>query len=312
MGMPALATQKKVVKGINSVINTTVLIMIAAALAFAGYALWDSKQLYQAAGKSQYEIYKPRAADEGKSFQELQALNAEVFAWLSVYGTNIDYPVTQGADNMKYVNTNAEGLYCLSGAIFLDCDASPDFSDFNSIFFGHHMDKRAMFGEIGSFAEKDMFDTRRYGNLYFDGKDHGIEFFAFVRADAYDNTVFTANVKGEARQAYLDNLLSKAVYKRDIGITTQDHIVLLATCSAASTNGRDILVGRVTDTLYENTFTDSETNNAGKLLGTLRWGENSPRWLPALILSLLLAALIIVLCVTRKRRKRSEKRSESR
>jgi len=219
MGIPALSTRKKIVKGVNSVINMTVLTIIVSLMAFAGYALWDSKQIYQAADKSHYAVYKPAAADEGKSFQELQALNAEVFAWLSVYGTNIDYPVTQGTDNMKYVNTNAEGLYSLSGAIFLDCAASPDFSGFNSILYGHHMEKKAMFGEIGSFADRDMFDTRRYGNLYFGGKDHGIEFFAFVHTDAYDSTVFTAIVAGEqARQAYLNNLLAKAIHKRDATI----------------------------------------------------------------------------------------------
>ena len=311
MGIPALATQKKAIKCVNSVINMTVLTVIVLLLAFAGYALWDSKQIHQAADKSQYAVYKPTAVDEGKSFQELQALNAEVFAWLSVYGTNIDYPVTQGQDNMKYVNTNAEGLYSLSGAIFLDYGASPNFSDFNSILYGHHMEKKAMFGEIGSFAGRDMFDTRKYGNLYFDGKDHGIEFFAFVHTDAYDGTVFAGDARGEARQAYLDNLLAKAIHKRDIGTTTEDRILLLITCSSASTNGRDILVGRITRELYEDTFIDSETDNGRKQLGMYSWGEKSPPWPLMLILLLLLTALIILLSVIRKKTKAKRKKGQN-
>ena len=134
-------------------------------LAFAGYALWDSNQIYQAADKSSYALYKPTETNEGKSFQELQAVNPEVFAWLTVYGTNIDYPVTQGHDNMKYVNTNAEGLYSLSGAIFLDCNNSRHFSDFNHIVYGHHMENKVMFGELADFANRAMFDAHRYDQV---------------------------------------------------------------------------------------------------------------------------------------------------
>ncbi|MCL2002567.1 MAG: class B sortase [Oscillospiraceae bacterium] len=241
---------RKTIKICGGIVNTLTLASIILLTAFAGYALWDSNQIHSAAGRSHYAAYKPTAENEGKSFMELQALNAEVFAWLTVYGTNIDYPVTQGEDNMKYVNTNAEGRYSLSGAIFLDSGNSKDFSDFNSILYGHHMAKKVMFGEIGEFAGKDMFDSRRYGNLYFNGQDHGIEFFAFVHADAYDSTVFTANVGDGFRQTYLDGLLEKAIHTRDIGVSTADRIVLLSTCSTDSTNGRDILIGRMTNETY--------------------------------------------------------------
>ena len=246
------AIGKITVKATSSIVNNIILTAIVLLIAFAGYALWDSNQLHYSADKLHYAVYKPTAADEGKSFKELQAINEEVFAWLTVYGTNIDYPVTQGSDNMKYVNTNAEGNYSLSGAIFLDSGNSKDFSDFNSILYGHHMAKKVMFGEIGEFSDKDMFDSHRYGNLYYNDKNHGIEFFAFLHTDAYDSMIFRVSTREDDHQAYLDDLLSKSIYIRDIGITIQDRIVLLSTCSSDSTNGRDILVGRISD----NTFDD--------------------------------------------------------
>ena len=248
--MNAAAIGRKTIKITNGIVNNAVLAVIVTLMAFAGYALWDSNQLHSAADSSNYAVYKPTPANEGKSFLELQAINEEVFAWLTVYGTNIDYPVTQGPDNMKYVNTNAEGGYSLSGAIFLDYRNSRDFSDFNSIVYGHHMAKNVMFGELDKFADKDKFDSHKYGNLFFDGEDHGIEFFAFVHADAYDKTVFSANVREENRGEYLDGLLAKATHIREIGVTVQDRVVLLSTCSSDSTNGRDILVGRITDETY--------------------------------------------------------------
>jgi sortase B len=250
-GMKAKAAGKKAIDGVNCAVNYIVLIIIVAMIAFAGYALWDSHQIHQAASKSNYTVYKPTVENQGISFKELQGLNEEVFAWLTVYETNIDYPVTQGQDNMKYIDTSAEGKYSLSGAIFLDSNNSNDFSDFNSILYGHHMAKQVMFGEIGEFTDKSMFDTHRYGNLYYNGKDHGIEFFAFLHADAYDSAVFAPGVKQEQAEAYMSGLLAKAVHTRDIGVTTQNRIILLSTCSSSSTNGRDILVGRITSGVYD-------------------------------------------------------------
>ena len=157
------------------------------------------------------------------------------------------YPITQGSDNMKYVSTNAEGRYSLSGSVFLDYRNSSDFSDFNSIIYGHNMDKKTMFGEIGFFEEEKYFDSHEYGNLYFDGADHGVEFFAFIHTDAYNSNIFWPNVPEDIRQEYLNWLLEEALHFRDIGVSTQDRLVLLATCSPSTTNGRDILVGRIAD-----------------------------------------------------------------
>jgi len=312
--MKAKEMGRKTIKGVNNIVNLVVLTVIILLLAFAGYALWDSNQLYNAADKSHYAVYKPTAKDEGKSFKELQALNTEVIAWLSVYGTNIDYPVTQGGDNMKYVNTNVEGQYSLSGAIFLDCDNNSDFSDFKNILYGHHMDKKVMFGEIGEFSDKKMFDDHRYGNLYFDGKDHGIEFFAFIHTDAYDSCIFTLNTKNENRQEYLDELLAKAVYQRDVGVAVGDHIVLLSTCSSGSTNGRDILAGKITDELYDDPFVKTQTNGVRELFsvdGKRSFLEKVPQWLlwlTVILAVLILAAFIFVYHHKRKQSKSKPKR----
>ena len=304
MNVTAENIGKKAVRMANSILGLIVLSVILLLAAFGCYALWDSNQIHQAADAARYEIYKPCAEDEGKSFGELQALNPEVCSWLTVYGTNIDYPVTQGGDNMKYVNTGAEGSYSLSGSIFLDCENSRDFSDFNSILFGHHMEKQTMFGEIGLFSDKGYFDARPYGNLYYAGRDHGLEFFAFVHTDAYDSSVFAAGVTGREQQAYLDGLLEKAAFTRDIGVTVNDRIVLLSTCSSDSTNGRDILVARITHKLFNDAFKTTEINNTGTQPaadGQRSVWANIPAWLwIALSVPAVLIILSIVIYYKRK------------
>jgi sortase B len=292
---------KKAIRTADRVVNIIVMFAIILFLAIGCYSLWDSGKVYDAADVTRYEVYKPSTEDDGRSFSELQAINPEVTAWLTVYGTNIDYPVAQGDDNIKYVNTNAEGNYSISGAIFLDSRCSGDFSDFSSILYGHHMEKEAMFGELGLFMNKSYFDTHKYGSLYYGGQYRGLEFFAFLRADAYDGTVFKTKIEGdENRDEYLNTLLDMAEHTSDIQVTPQDKIILLSTCSPSSTNGRDILVGKITDKLYNNPFRTESTD------GTLKTIEQSALQTYILIgiWLMILAALIIWLAVRHHRKKR--------
>ena len=247
---------KKTVRLTHELVNIALLIFILLLLVFACYAIWDTAQVHHEADASRYDLYKPTEENEGASFQELSDINPEVFAWLTLYGTHIDYPVAQSDNNQKYINTDAWGEYSLSGAIFLDYKNSPDFSDFNHILYGHHMEKSTMFGEIGSFTEKSYFDDHRYGSLYYGGKEHGLEFFAFMHTDAYNSFVFSANILLEdMQQDYLDNIYEIAMHIReDVPVSISDRIVLLSTCSESTTNGRDLLVGKITDEVYADPF----------------------------------------------------------
>jgi len=297
---------KKAIWLINELINMFVLTVILLLLVFGSYAIWDSNQIHSAASSEKYEIYKPTAKNEGLSFAQLQAINPEVFAWLTVYGTHIDYPVAQGPDNMKYVNTNAMGKHSVSGAIFLNSDNSRDFSDFNSILYGHHMEMQVMFGEIGYFSDEEYFDARRYGTLYFGEKEHGLEFFAFLHTNAFGE-IFRPKITGrENQQAYLDMLMRTATYIRSgVPVTLNDRIVLLSTCSEASTNGRDILIGKISDEIYADPFkinnveTQRYTPVIDELIG---FWTNTPVWARVIMTALPFLLILLIIVYTKKQR----------
>lgn len=240
----------KVIRIIDRISDILLEIALIVALLIGGYSLWDSKQVYDAADASNYATFHPTENDTA-SFDELRRLNPEVFAWLTVNDTPIDYPVAQADDNSKYINTNAEGHYALSGAIFLDYRNSPSFDDFNSIFYGHHMEQKMMFGSLSDFAEQAYFDSHPYGNLFFDGKDHGLEFFALILTDAYDDDLLSPAITGEdQRKYYLNRLLERASLKRNIPVSEKDQLVLLSTCTSEITNGRYVLVGKISEQLH--------------------------------------------------------------
>lgn len=292
-------TAKFIVKIIDHMVNLTALLLILMTMFLSCYMLWDSNQVYQAADAKNYEAYIP-TEKHTKSFEELQKINPDIIGWIRVNETNINYPLLQAEDDDTYMNTDAEGRYSLSGAIFLHCANKPDFSDFNNIIYGHHMEKHMMFGDVGLFTEKKYFDEHPYGNLFFDGKDHGIEFYALLQADAYNETLFSVCADtSETRQAYLQEIEANAIYRRNIKITENDHLVLLTTCTSEMTNGRNILVGKLTDQVYPE---KEKVKNMGTGIDKLKEKLNQ---VPVIFwLILLIIVLLLIDRILGKRRKK--------
>jgi sortase B len=292
---------RRIIRILDGLVNLIALVMIVSVMLLAGYSLWDANQIYRAAEATAYEAYIPTEEDT-RSFEELRALNPEVIGWIRVNDTTINYPVVQAQDNSKYVNTDVEGNYSLSGAIFLNCLNKPDFSDFNSIIYGHHMAKNKMFGDIGLFTDKKYFDEHPYGNLFFEGKDHGIEFFAMLTIDAYDELFFVSEAEEISRQAYLDRVYQQARYIREMDVTAQDRLVLLATCTTSMTNGRNILVGRLSDTVYpEAEAPRNQGTGVDQLIGEM------PAWIWILLAAVVLL-LVLILILKGKQSKRKKNR----
>ena len=292
-------TVKFIVKIIDHMVNLTALLLVLMTMFLSCYMLWDSNQVYQAADAKNYEAYIP-TEKHTKSFEELQKINPDIIGWIRVNETNINYPLLQAEDDDTYMNTDAEGRYSLSGAIFLHCANKPDFSDFNNIIYGHHMEKHMMFGDVGLFTEKKYFDEHPYGNLFFDGKDHGIEFYALLQADAYNETLFSVCADtSETRQAYLQEIEANAIYRRNIKITENDHLVLLTTCTSEMTNGRNILVGKLTDQVYPE---KEKVRNMGTGIDELKEKLNQ---VPVIFwLILLIIVLLLIDRILGKRRKK--------
>lgn len=53
----------------------------------------------------------------------------------------------------------------MSGSIFMDYMNQKDFSDFNTIIYGHHMDGGAMFGDFDRYLDPSFADSHLYGNV---------------------------------------------------------------------------------------------------------------------------------------------------
>lgn len=234
----------------DRIVSALAAVFILLMLLYGGYSLWDTAMVFGGAFTSGDLLrFKPASTNSGSNptLAELQQINPDCCAWLTVDDTHIDYPVVQGKDNMEYINTDVYREFALSGSIFLDSSNARDFSDSYSLLYGHHMDNGAMFGDLVEFVKQDYFDAHPTGTLYLPDATYTISIFACVQTDAFDSVIFnpTDQPAGDV-SGLLDYIQSQAVCTRDIGVTGSDRILGLSTCSEAETNGRVILFGRLT------------------------------------------------------------------
>lgn len=291
---------RKVVRVADTTVDHVLVGLLALLFVLGCYSLWDSQQVYSRANATQWQPYKP-VEPEPLSFWELQRMNPDVRAWLSVYGTNIDYPVCQNEDMNKYLETNAKGEYSLSGSLFMDSHSAADFSDFSTIVYGHHMDKDVMFGQITDFLDRGFFDIHQYGNLFVDDIDYGLEFFCYLKADAYDRDVYRHGIEGaQERGAYLGLLQERATrWRNGVSVGPEDRILLLSTCASGATNERAILVGKICGETFENPFVTIPNYGTGV---DSNWGWLGIPWWCWIVLAVFLLLLAALLLAQRKRR----------
>lgn len=92
-------------------------------------------------------------SDSIVNLEAAQEVNGDIVAWIHSPDTVIDYPVCQGEDNVYYLSHLADGTYNRNGCLFIDCENAEDFSDDNTIIYGHHMASGKMFATLIKYAD---------------------------------------------------------------------------------------------------------------------------------------------------------------
>ncbi len=245
-----MTVAEKLLRIANHTLNLFVVCLMMVLFLYGGYSLWDTWRIYHSALPDQdlMKLKPVKGEDTNPSLQDLQKINADVCAWLTVDDTGIDYPVVRGKDDMEYINKDVYGDFALSGAIFLQSANQRDFSDPYNLIYGHHMSNGAMFGDVVEFVDEEYFAMHQTGTLYLPEKTCTITFFACVETDAMDSQIYGYITEPDTigqMQQLLQYVQEHAVQYRDIGVTSQDSVIALSTCAESATNGRVVLFGKL-------------------------------------------------------------------
>lgn len=120
------------------------------------------------------------AEDTQIDFAVLKEENPDIFAWIYIPGTAIDYPVLQSdqADDF-YEYHNAYGETDDSGAIYIELANLSSMCDFNTVLHGKTgADSNGLFSDLYRFANPDFFEDHEQIYVYLDGNVLTYEVFA--------------------------------------------------------------------------------------------------------------------------------------
>lgn len=172
-------------------------------------------------------------------FQTLKEKNPDVYAWIRIPGTDIDYPILQRVgNNSYYLDHTLEGKEKPEGAIFTEDYNSQDFSDANTVIYGHNMKNGSMFRQLHEYQDRKFMKEHPEVVIYQPEKILHYQIFA---AYVYDNRHLLQSFDFEDREVY-KNYLQSIQEKKDMGssidssieLTGEDPIITLSTC-----NGND-------------------------------------------------------------------------
>lgn len=185
-------------------------------------------------------------------FETLWQVNEDVVGWIRLPGTRIDYPILRHPESENYyLRRKLDKSQGYPGCIYMQTRNAGDFSDFNTVLYGHNMLNGSMFHDLVGYRRQEFFDSHRSITIFTPKAElHYQVFAAVVYTDdliplEYD---FTAT---QGRQDFLDSLdcLQQWVnhFADDITVTPDDQIITLSTCIGDQPNHRYLVLAVLTN-----------------------------------------------------------------
>lgn len=176
------------------------------------------------------------------NFDMLSNINSDICAWLYNEGTAINYPVVYSRDNIYYLSHNYKKEHSNGGALFVDYRNNRDFSDVNTIIYGHYMRSGTMFGSLASYKNQSYYNKHPYMWLYTPYGSYRLDLIAgYVTTPADD--AYTIFGTTEQMQAFLAGAVQHSTFRSGYDITRVTQTVVLSTCSYEYQNARFVVIG---------------------------------------------------------------------
>ena len=188
-------------------------------------------------------------------FVKLHEQNEDFAGWLTIPGSEIDYPVMYRADdNNFYLSHDFEGNTDVNGLLVLDKRCDPQMYEMNYLIHGHNMRSGEMFGSLRKYSKESYYKKHpeiEFSTLY---EKRTFQIFAVFKSSVYDETTddfrfydYIQIDNEEQFDDYVSGAKEQSLY--DTGITPAfgDILITLSTCDYSRENGRLLIVGKCED-----------------------------------------------------------------
>lgn len=187
--------------------------------------------------------------DNPIDFKSLKKKNSDIYAWIKVPNTKVDYPVLQSYDDDDnfYLTHDENKKYSFGGAIYTQRLNSLDFNDRNTVIYGHDLVSGAMFSSLHKFRNKSFFNKNKYFYIY---TEKHILKYEIISAYKYDDRHILNSFDFSDDEVFADYLEfiknPKTTMKNtriDIKLNLKSRIVTLSTCIGNESDKRYLVQG---------------------------------------------------------------------
>ena len=168
-------------------------------------------------------------------WEELRNENEHIYAWIYIPGTNVDYPIVQHPDETSYyLDHNYDHSEGYPGCIYVQNVNSKDWSDPNTVIYGHNMRDGSMFHTLHNFEDGAFFDENQFVFIYTPEGNKVYEIFASYPFSDDDLMVCYDYSTPELIQAYFDEIWTHrdmtAHFRDSVTLNAKNKIITMSTC----------------------------------------------------------------------------------
>ena len=184
-------------------------------------------------------------------FASLQAANSEIYAYIKIEDTNVDYPIVQSAtDDEFYLRHTAEDKsWSASGAVYTESVNTKTFNDRVTVIYGHNGYGDTFFTTLHRFEKEDFFNNHPYFYIYTPEKKltyQVISSFKYDDRHIMNSFNFADTVQFLEFEQYLSNpssALKNVRTQLDNELDEDSKIVVLSTCITNQKSSRYLVCG---------------------------------------------------------------------
>ncbi|MDC7294842.1 class B sortase [Butyrivibrio sp. DSM 10294] len=203
------------------------------------------------ANEAENAVLTESAADSYVSFPKLTEENGDIFGWIYVPGTGIDYPVLQNSDgdDSFYKTHNALKGEDPAGAIYIEAANRKDMCDFNEVLHGKTLSDGTMFSDLNQFLDRTFFEDHQY--IYIYTEDTVLVYVvmaAFQRRNTRLIEEYDFSYASGCRE-FIDEIYSGRSMGKNIrqgweeGLEPENFIITLSTIDEVGTGKQTVVIG---------------------------------------------------------------------
>lgn len=181
------------------------------------------------------------------NFPAWQRLNKDVQAWIHNHAIGVDLPIVDSPDNEYYLTRDIDLSYKAMGSLFFDYRNNTDFSDPNTIIYGHNFDNGLMFSNLVWYKSQQFYKQNPFYYLYTPEQVYRVDIAAGIVVSETDTTYLKVDFQSDMQYRSLIYLINdNSVIETGIDLSPHDQIVTLYTCTNDWQGQRFVLIGKVT------------------------------------------------------------------